>query len=100
MFHELAKNKSTLTGEPEDTCATKLLQTLNLTLHRENARAILRSGHLLGEVKDHSVFVQLSDALNGQTDGSIAQLALSEALGPLCCVTCGGLLGCKHAVCR
>jgi hypothetical protein len=42
VFNELAKLQSSLTGEPEDTSALHSLQRLNLTLHRENARAILR----------------------------------------------------------
>ena len=42
VFKELAKLKSSLTGELETTCALQIQQSLNLVLHRENARAILR----------------------------------------------------------
>ena len=42
VFNELAKLKSSISGESEDTCATFLLRSLNIVLHRENARAILR----------------------------------------------------------
>ena len=42
VFKELAKLKSALTGELENTCALQIQQSLNLVLHRENARAILR----------------------------------------------------------
>ncbi len=42
VFNALAKLKSTITGEHEDTTVSHILQSLNLTLHRENARAILR----------------------------------------------------------
>ena len=42
VFEEFAKLKSALTGELENTCALQIQQSLNLVLHRENARAILR----------------------------------------------------------
>ena len=42
VFNELAKLKSATTGESEDTSAMHLLHSLNLILHRESARAILR----------------------------------------------------------
>ena len=42
VFHELAKLKSATTGELESTAALHINQSLNITLHRENARAILR----------------------------------------------------------
>ena len=42
VWSELAKYKSVLTGEPNSTTATRLLQSLGLILHKENARAILR----------------------------------------------------------
>ena len=42
VWSELAKYKSTLTGETASITATRLLQSLGLILHRENARAILR----------------------------------------------------------
>lgn len=42
VWSELAKYKSVLTGEQSSTIATRLLQSLGLILHKENARAILR----------------------------------------------------------
>ena len=42
VWSELAKTKAMLTGEQNSTIANRLLQTLGLILHRENARAILR----------------------------------------------------------
>jgi len=42
VFHELAKLKCSITGELESTEATRILQSLNLVLHKENARAVLR----------------------------------------------------------
>jgi len=42
VWTELAKAKSLITGEPESFCAAQLHQSLGLTIHRENARAILR----------------------------------------------------------
>ena len=39
---ELAKRKSILTGEQSSIIATRLLQSLGLILHRENARSVLR----------------------------------------------------------
>ena len=42
VWSELAKYKSTLTGEPNSITAMHLLQSLGLILHKENARAILR----------------------------------------------------------
>jgi len=42
VFNELAKLKSSISGESEDTCAIFMLRSLNIVLHRENARAILR----------------------------------------------------------
>ena len=42
VFNELAKLTSSMTGEPESLVANHILQSLCLTLHRENARAILR----------------------------------------------------------
>ena len=44
VWSVLAKNKSTLTGETVSITITRLLQSLGLILHRENARAILRRG--------------------------------------------------------
>lgn len=38
----LAKNKSILTGEDSSLIATRILQSLGLILHRENARSIIR----------------------------------------------------------
>ena len=42
IFCELAKEKSILTGEPADRFETQLHQGLSVTLHRGNARAILK----------------------------------------------------------
>ena len=42
VWSELAKRKSVLTGEQISTTVTRLLQSLGLILHKENARAILR----------------------------------------------------------
>ena len=42
VWSELAKHKSIMTGEQNSIIATRLLQSLGLILHRENARAILR----------------------------------------------------------
>ena len=42
VWSELAKYKSVLTGEHSSIIATRLLQSLGLILHRENARSILR----------------------------------------------------------
>jgi hypothetical protein len=41
-WNELAKHKSALTGEDVSKVAVRLLQSLGLVLHRENARAIIR----------------------------------------------------------
>ena len=42
VWSELAKYKSVMTGEQSSTTASRLLQSLGLILHKENARAILR----------------------------------------------------------
>ena len=42
VWNELAKNKSLLTGELSSIIVNRLLQSLGLILHRENARATLR----------------------------------------------------------
>ena len=42
VWSELAKHKSFLTGEQSSVLATRLLQSLGLILHRENARSIIR----------------------------------------------------------
>ena len=42
VFSELAKVKTLVSGELRNSVLTHLYQTLGLTLHRENARAILR----------------------------------------------------------
>ena len=42
VWAELAKCKSIVTGEPEATTASQLLQNLSCILHHENARAIMR----------------------------------------------------------
>ena len=42
VWSELAKHKSVLTGEQSSTTATRMLQSLSLILHKENARSILR----------------------------------------------------------
>ena len=45
VWSEIAKQKSSMTGEPHSVTATQLLQSLGLILHKENARAILRRSH-------------------------------------------------------
>ena len=42
VFNELAKLTSSRTGDPESVVANHILQSLCMTLHRENPRAILR----------------------------------------------------------
>ena len=42
VFNELAKLASSRTSEPESVVANNILQSLCMTLHRKNARAILR----------------------------------------------------------
>ena len=42
VFSELAKVKACITGELLNSTCTHLYQSLGITLHRENARAILR----------------------------------------------------------
>ena len=42
VWGSLAKQKSILTGENTSVIATRILQSLGLILHRENARSILR----------------------------------------------------------
>ena len=42
VWCELAKIKAMLTGEQNSTIANRLLQSLGLIIHRENARAVLR----------------------------------------------------------
>ena len=41
-WSELAKHKALALGEQSSTIVSRLLQSLGLILHRENARAILR----------------------------------------------------------
>ena len=42
MFNELAKTKSLITGESKPTVLMQLYQNLGVTLHRENAKAIVK----------------------------------------------------------
>ena len=42
MWGELAKHKAITAGEQTSTIVRRLLQSLGIILHRENARAILR----------------------------------------------------------
>jgi len=42
VYSELAKQKSLISGEPEDRLAMQLYQNLSIILHRENARSILK----------------------------------------------------------
>ena len=42
VWYELAKQKAIASGKQVSTIVSKLLQSLGLILHRENARAILR----------------------------------------------------------
>ena len=42
VWSEIAKHKSSMTGESHSVTATHLLQSLSLILHKENARSILR----------------------------------------------------------
>ena len=42
VWNELAKTKAMLTGEQNSIIADRLLQSLGLILHRENARSVLR----------------------------------------------------------
>ena len=41
-WNQLAKHMSTMTGEDDSKIVVRLLQSLGLVLHRENARAIIR----------------------------------------------------------
>ena len=59
MFHELAKIKSTTSGEPRNTTLTHFYMNLGTILHRENAKAILRR---------HAVFVDTAPLLNAATE--------------------------------
>ena len=54
VWSELAKNKSTLTGETVSITVARLLQSLGLILHRENARAILRRTQYSDNTSDFS----------------------------------------------
>ena len=42
VFSQLAKEKSLVTGEREETLLLQLYQCLGIILHRENARAVLK----------------------------------------------------------
>ena len=42
VWNELAKHKALASGEQVSTIVSRLLQSLGLILHRENARSILR----------------------------------------------------------
>ena len=42
VWSELAKRKAIIAGERDSITATRLLQSLGIILHRENARSILR----------------------------------------------------------
>jgi len=42
IFHELAKTKSVLTGEPVDVVRKELYQSLGVILQRENARSVVK----------------------------------------------------------
>ena len=42
VWSELAKHKALASGEQDSTIVSRLLQSLGLILHKENARAILR----------------------------------------------------------
>ena len=49
VWSELAKHKALASGEQDSTIVSKLLQSLGLILHRENARAILRRSPRLAD---------------------------------------------------
>ena len=53
VWAELAKVKSSITGERESIIAGQLYQSLGLILHRENARAILRRGAPAASIDHH-----------------------------------------------
>ena len=42
VIAELAKSTASASGESADNCAVSIMQSLQITLHRENARALLR----------------------------------------------------------
>ena len=42
VWSELAKHKALASGEQDSTIVSRLLQSLGLILHKENARSILR----------------------------------------------------------
>ena len=42
MWSELAKHKALASGEQSSTIVSRLLQSLGLIVHKENARSILR----------------------------------------------------------
>jgi hypothetical protein len=53
VFNELAKTKSSVSGEPVDLLLSQLYQNLGIILHRENARSVLKRASPLRGDADH-----------------------------------------------
>ena len=63
IWTRLAKHQGQATGESESFCANQLLQNLGITLHKENARAILRRApRTVGDTSRLSAGVTLAAA--------------------------------------
>ena len=54
ILRELAKTRSILTGESQDTVQTQLFQNLGVIFHRENARAVVRRCFPSPEAEAHT----------------------------------------------
>ena len=76
VFLELAKAKSLLTGEPKDILLNQLYQNLGVSLHRENARAVLKRmrgfTHNLDHVLDPATTLQAMAADAASADAPVA----------------------------
>ena len=71
-FSELAHSKSQLTGEPREALLSHLYENLSVSLHRDNARSVLkrfaRSAHSMDEALETIASIQSAAAEAASVD--------------------------------
>ena len=68
VLNEIAKHKSTMTGETVSVTASRMLQTLGIILHKENARAIIRRSQCIDTNNEFSELLSAFVAFGANED--------------------------------
>ena len=87
VWNQVAKYKSTISGDTVSTSAMLISQSMGLILHRENARAILRRS----QINDNSEFIELPGAY-AACSSSVDVLSRGPSSGHLGANGCPGFV--------